>query len=224
VEGDKLLLDMPPVDREYVYNSREAIKLLIEDKVIKNYSCDKLFKAELFQDIRFPVGRNYEDIAIMYKLFDKAKSICHLQEFGYYYVKRENSISNNNSLTKWLNNCRYMAISMYERYDYFSKNRDSELEELSLAPMLTYIITYLILGYKLKCYDDFYYYKKLLRILKKEISRNHYISPKDKNISKFLTYSNWICSLGVHLVELKKVLASVAGEAAHAEKGLEYSD
>ena len=52
----------------------------------------KVYKKELFQDIRFPDGRTYEDEQDTYKLCLYASKIVLLPDELYHYVKRENSI------------------------------------------------------------------------------------------------------------------------------------
>ncbi|BCN29024.1 glycosyltransferase [Anaeromicropila herbilytica] len=211
---DKLLIDMPPVDRECVYDSKIANQYLIEDKAIRSYAWDKLYKAELFHKIRFPVGRNYEDIATTYKLFDQAKVICQLQSYEYYYQIRENCISDNRSIDKWYKNCRDIVISMSERYEYFSNKRDLKLKELSFAKLVPYLITYMKLGYQLRSYHDLDHYKQFLKKHKEEISRNPYISKKNKTIALCLTYPNTICSIGIPIMDrMKKV--SMIGKVYH---------
>lgn len=84
-----------PVDnsgKKVVYTRETALKELFRDKIIRNYVCDKFYKRELFDGIRFPIGRFYEDIAITYKLFDKARKIVSIGVPKYYYRVHDNSI------------------------------------------------------------------------------------------------------------------------------------
>lgn len=60
---------------------------------INNCVWDKLFKKELFENIRFPEGRYYEDIFIMHELFDKAKSVSITSESLYCYRRRSTGIT-----------------------------------------------------------------------------------------------------------------------------------
>ena len=55
---------------------------------------NKLYKRELFDGIRFPVGRVFEDLAVTHKLLMKAKRIILIPDFLYYHVYRKGSISN----------------------------------------------------------------------------------------------------------------------------------
>ena len=68
-------------------------KLLFAD-VIDVCAYAKLYKKELFDDIRFPKGRVYEDTAIMYKIIEKAdEKIVFGDKCCYYYISRAGSIS-----------------------------------------------------------------------------------------------------------------------------------
>lgn len=52
---------------------------------------DKLYKAHLFAQIRFPVGEINEDEAIILQLLDQCNTICFTNEICYHYIKRINS-------------------------------------------------------------------------------------------------------------------------------------
>lgn len=76
-----------------VYNHNEAIKLMLYQKKINNSAWGKLYKFYLFDNIEYPAGKIYEDIATTYKLFLKANKICLSSCHYYYYTLRSNSIS-----------------------------------------------------------------------------------------------------------------------------------
>lgn len=80
---------------EECLNKTEAIKLLIEDKKIKSHAWDKIFRKELFDNIRFPKDRNFEDVFIMHEIFDKCHTIVKCLQPKYHYYVRENSIAHN---------------------------------------------------------------------------------------------------------------------------------
>lgn len=80
-------------------NKEEALNNLL---LMKNYDMSatmKLFKSNLFKDIKFPVGKTSEDYYIMYQLFDKANKISYLPEPLYYYFQRNGSISKNKTIS-----------------------------------------------------------------------------------------------------------------------------
>ncbi|MCL3853354.1 glycosyltransferase [Parabacteroides sp. GYB001] len=81
-----------------IYDNETGIYLLCMDKKIKNYVWGKLFKKELFSNIRFPEDRNMcEDMAILYKVFYQARRILHLKAPSYHYLVRKESSIN----SKW---------------------------------------------------------------------------------------------------------------------------
>ncbi len=54
----------------------------------------KLYKRDLFEGIRFPVGKNVEDNFLMYKLFLKAHRVVHTEKCIYWYrVGRADTLS-----------------------------------------------------------------------------------------------------------------------------------
>lgn len=53
----------------------------------------KLFQRELFDGIYFPEGRICEDLAILYRLFDKCQKVVYSKEMMYYYFRDNESSS-----------------------------------------------------------------------------------------------------------------------------------
>lgn len=75
----------------------------------------KLFKADIFKDRRFIVGRLMEDMAIMHQLFDCAGKVVFADEPLYYYFRTAGSTIRGKFTIKKLS-----AIKSYEeRLDYF---------------------------------------------------------------------------------------------------------
>ena len=97
------------------YNAQEALEdLLNNDKKITNHAWNKLYKKELFDEITYPKGRNFEDIATTYKLLEISKIIVYSDFVGYYYRQHQRSITGNINL-------KTMKDSVYaikERYNY----------------------------------------------------------------------------------------------------------
>ena len=85
-KNNKISIEEPIIDQLIMYTKMDALETLVEDAMMNNYAWDKLYKAELFKGVRYPDGRNYEDIATTYLLFDKAERICQIPEYLYYYL------------------------------------------------------------------------------------------------------------------------------------------
>lgn len=86
------ILDMPSVP-DSICTRDEALELLFQDKLVKNFLFNKLFKAELFEEITFPVGKNFEDVAVLYKVFAKANKIAFSSKPMYHYIISTGSVS-----------------------------------------------------------------------------------------------------------------------------------
>ena len=90
-----------------------ALAELIADNVVRSYLCDKLFARQLFEGIEFPPGRNYEDVAVVYRLFDRSTRVTFSRTFAYHYLFHESNIVQDESLS---NRVDYW-LSARERYE-----------------------------------------------------------------------------------------------------------
>lgn len=76
----------------FVGGSEEAIGRLYDDAKFPNSTWCKLVKKEAWGDLRFPVGKLYEDGFITYLIIDKAEKIAQIPDPLYHYRIREGSI------------------------------------------------------------------------------------------------------------------------------------
>jgi len=91
-------------------------------------SCSKLYKKELFNNLRFPVGKYHEDEYTTYLLFYKSTSIAYTSQVLYYYYSRESSIMTSQH--------PYDALEAFEqRYLFFKKKKEKELLPHLLPPL-----------------------------------------------------------------------------------------
>ena len=97
-EDGKKYLRYPNKKNVLEMDSEEAIFELNNYKNFDMSAWAKLYKKELFENIRFPEGKLSEDFYIMYLLFDKAEKIVYNSEPLYYYLQRKGSISKNKKL------------------------------------------------------------------------------------------------------------------------------
>lgn len=81
------------VSKQKVYSCEEAIQCALLGQHIDVAAWDKIYKREIFDNIRYPIGENNEDVAIFYKLFQKSEIISHTGTCEYYYRTRKGSIS-----------------------------------------------------------------------------------------------------------------------------------
>lgn len=77
------------------YSRLDILKEVLLDKNIQNYAWNKLYKKELFDEIKYPIGKKYEDIGTTFYVFEKCNKIVVTSEPEYYYLKRSDSLVNN---------------------------------------------------------------------------------------------------------------------------------
>ena len=128
------------LDSDRVYTAEVALNELFFDRM-ENYACNKLFKAELWKDVRFPVGRNFEDILTIYKTFERADRISVLREPKYFYRIRTDSLSGSRDFKNRLH-IYGAVVARYEeaaprmpkyRAPLFRRVRNYYISELSRA-------------------------------------------------------------------------------------------
>lgn len=90
VRGEKKKFK-PRYKTDKTFVDKEAVNEILNGN-LDNSAVNKVYKLDLFGDIRYPEGRVYEDVATTYKLFFKAKRVGYICKPFYYYYKREGSI------------------------------------------------------------------------------------------------------------------------------------
>ncbi|WP_404405967.1 glycosyltransferase family 2 protein [Jeotgalibacillus malaysiensis] len=152
-KGNKLIID----------GGHSALRRLYQTNDIRYNVCNKLFKKELFQHIRFPEGRIYEDAAIMYKLIDKADKIALSPYYLYLYHKRDGSITRSTFSEK-----RFDVVINYIETDKYFSNHHADLR-----PMLSKVF--------------FYALKNMITDIARERARNSsYMELISSNMSKII--------------------------------------
>lgn len=75
-----------------ILNGRDVVKEILLDK-IGSQVVKGLYHAKCWKDLKFPVGRLYEDIPVTYKAFEKAERVAFVYKPFYKYRINPNSIS-----------------------------------------------------------------------------------------------------------------------------------
>lgn len=98
-----------------VFSRDEAIRALVVDKRVRNYLWDKLFKSKLFNGICFPEKQIFEDIAVSYLIFYKAKYVVIKYLPKYHYLQRDGSTMH----SKYDPSREYdLFLSVYEQVNF----------------------------------------------------------------------------------------------------------
>ena len=74
------------------YSQQEALLAVFYQQGLTHSAWARIYRASLFKDIRYPVGRLYEDLAIIYPLLKKCDKVVKINQVVYGYRQRQNSI------------------------------------------------------------------------------------------------------------------------------------
>lgn len=77
-----------------VITDKEFFISLLEGEKLGNYVWNKLFRREIWKDIRFPSGEIFEDISTVYRVVMKSRRIAVVNQSLYHYLRRIDSTSN----------------------------------------------------------------------------------------------------------------------------------
>ncbi len=88
--------DAVPITEEKIYSRNEALRLLIQDRMIHNYPCDKIFRKSVLNS-PFTPGIRYEDIEVMIRWFANINRLATIPYVGYHYLQRASSYLHSSS-------------------------------------------------------------------------------------------------------------------------------
>ncbi|MBO5477005.1 MAG: glycosyltransferase family 2 protein [Clostridia bacterium] len=125
--GDLIIpnLDVDNIEEKEITKS-EALKMILMNNDVGNYSFTKLFKRKLFEKVCFPEGKVYEDVATLYKVVDKAEKIAYTNQKLYYYLYgRLDAITSSfsekkiiDSLEAYYNQCEFIVKNYSDIKEY----------------------------------------------------------------------------------------------------------
>nr|WP_296456162.1 glycosyltransferase [uncultured Acetatifactor sp.] len=165
-------LHFSPVVEKQIYSSEESVNLLLREDYFKCYAWNKVYKKKLFDSIRYPEGRLFEDIITSYYLLKKSDRIVFINLPLYHYRERTNSITKSK-----FNEKKYDILQSIDSILLENKNN----KEIILGCIVYYL--YFIDDMILACYWDENVYRKFRRIVKvnmEEVKRSCIYNMKRK--------------------------------------------
>lgn len=157
------------------YNSTEALHYYLQEGMSKRIAdfpvCIKLYKKDLFDDIRFPEGQLYEDVATNFMLIKRASCYVKSNKICYFYYQNSTSITRGGFSTKDLD-----VIKVGKQLvDLASTEGNAEILKLaevknarSYFSLLTKIAAYGIS-------DEMLIQKDVIKYLTDELRKNYWI-------------------------------------------------
>lgn len=90
--NQNLMFNLP---KEKVLTGEQAIKEVLLGGCVEEAAWDKLYKADIFKNRRFPLGEINEDVVQTIEILGACKSIVHVGKPLYYYCENIGSITQN---------------------------------------------------------------------------------------------------------------------------------
>lgn len=140
---------------QYVRRSGDDLlqDLCVDGPIYLRSVWGKLFKRSLFQDIRFPKGKLYEDMYVNYLLYFKALNAVIINAPLYFYRQRSGSITNETSEST------FALEAEEERYLFLKSQNKLDIAKHSLQSICwDYLFLYFKKQYGAK--DKFLHYSK----------------------------------------------------------------
>lgn len=125
-------------------SKEEAMATLLNPN-FASYPWNKILKKNLFNNIKFPSKRIFtEDMAIMYKVYDKSESFYFYDDYLYFYRQHSGSLSSNLTDKK----IQDAALSNFEMYNFFKNKYPSLVSKIEKNTTISLISYFHRLSYK----------------------------------------------------------------------------
>lgn len=173
------------INKVQEFNNIEAVENLFYYNFFRHSPWGKLYKKDLWNNIKFPVGKNYEDLATIYKLFLKSKKVIYIPKEKYNYLIRQGSIVHNEMKKEDVE-----AILEYTQKIL----KDITQNYPTLIPAAEYLVTYLNLSLWKKVPAG--KYKEYDQIIKNNIKKYRISIIKNKKVNKKPKYMMILSFLG----------------------------
>lgn len=143
--------------------------------------CNKIYARSVFESIRFPVGRCFEDVATVHLAMFLAARICIMEEPFYYYYVTQGSSSKTNISTELLDR----EIALRSHWEYYIRMKRMDLAYLAIPFYLSeLIVTYYRIRQSdkpedcrvIRAYFDKVYRKYIRKINPTDIQRENYFA------------------------------------------------
>lgn len=125
IDNENNVYDYMRCEKNFTESGTQIAKRLFEDKFPHNYAWGKLYKSCLFDNITYPTGRIYEDIATTYIIMSRAHNVLCLNNCLYYYeINRNDNITSEvySNKAAWSYYCG--CINSKEMLLFCRKNKD----------------------------------------------------------------------------------------------------
>lgn len=116
------------IKNDICQTAEEGLETYMKQILYDASACMKLYKSNLFENVRYPEGCNYEDIGTTYKLYCKVEKVAFTPAQMYCYFQRDGSILHSRNYEKLRKNIQD-GITMTERQREYVVKRFPGLQD-----------------------------------------------------------------------------------------------
>lgn len=179
----KVTVAEKPVTDAVILSGQEIIKNLMLDKEMTYSPCDKLFRAHLFKEMRFPKENlPYEDLPCLYSILKSAGKVVYIGEAKYYY----RFVMSSRSRKTFQHQNIYMLIYKQKICDDVIKNMPELRDESFFTSIQCASSLYAHLkrdGKEKECKEEKLYMEKFLWKNRWDILKNPYLPRNAKLVA-----------------------------------------
>lgn len=173
------------IEGEYDHLSKQMAYSFLLNDTIGSYPWNKIYKRKLFKNIRYPEGKNFEDLATTYKIFNNARDIGVLNKYLYHYYQNQNSIMHSISV----NTMRDILYARKQLSEFIIDNYPA-LQPIVYDELVNEYLQYMIINYKGKKNDS--WALEAQNFLEKVKIRDTDLSIKVKLKLYLFIYQRWL--------------------------------
>ena len=186
-----------------IFNRHEALKMAMHDCFIAVWS--QMYKRSAIGDVRFPVGRKFEDTAVSYLFIANTNRVGHINRCYYYYRLNPNSITQTSfdPKSRW-----DFVIGYEERLQYAIHHHLPYVDDCN-SLLMKAVLSCLTAYYANPTGNQVYYdkCKHLIETYRSDISYKQ-LNSKYKLFLWSFGRADWIHKIGARLSYLAKQVRS----------------
>ena len=118
--GEELSWGSTRISKDKTFGYDDRFRPITGRSGVGDYAVNKLYKKELFDGVRYPVGQVFEDVYTAYKIFDKAQKVVVLPQMLYIYVRHKGSITRSGEKGVVDKKIYHFFYASEEKYKYIS--------------------------------------------------------------------------------------------------------
>ena len=115
-----------------ILKSNDFVELSLTKYPLGVLACNKIYKKELFDNLRYPLNKYHEDEYLFHKLIDKASKTIIIKDVLYFYEQRNTSIMHNRSYK----HLKDSVEANVDRLCYYLNTNNNQLIRLSMMGLI----------------------------------------------------------------------------------------